>query len=62
LGGGVAVALEQASTFSDSVEFLSTLASVVLLSVAGAMCLIIAGMMVLAKREGRDLAPTEAND
>ena len=62
LGGGVAVALEQASTCSDSVEFLSTLASVVLLSVAGAMCLIIAGMMVLAKREGRDLAPTEAND
>ena len=62
LGGGVAVALEQASTFSDNVEFLSTLASVVLLSVAGAMCLIIATMMIIAKRESRDLAPTEAGD
>ena len=62
LGGGAAVTLEQASTFSDSVEFLSTLASVVLLSVAGAMCLIIAVMMVVAKRENRELAPTEANE
>lgn len=62
LGGSAAVALEQASTFSDSVEFLSTLASVVLLSVAGAMCLIIAVMMVVAKRESRELAPTEADE
>ncbi|MEE8465718.1 MAG: sulfite exporter TauE/SafE family protein, partial [Dehalococcoidia bacterium] len=62
LGGGLAVALEQASTFSDSVEFLSTLASVVLLSVAGAMCLIIAAMMIVAKRESGELSPTEGGD
>jgi hypothetical protein len=61
LGGGVAVALEQVSTFSDSVEFLSTVASVVLLGVAGAMCLVIMGMMIKAKRENhdRDLAPAD---
>ncbi len=62
LGGGVAVALEQVSTFSNSVEFLSTMASAVLLSVAGAMCLIIAAMMIVAKRERQELAPTEADD
>ena len=58
LGGCVAVALEQVSTFSEGVEFLSNVASVVLLSVAGAMCLIIAVMMIRAKREIRELAPT----
>ena len=62
LGGGVAVALEQVSTFSDSLDFLSTLASVVLLSVAGTMCLIIAAMMMRAKREKRELAPAEGDD
>ena len=61
LAGGVAVALEQVSTFSKSVEFLSTLASVVLLGVAGAMCLIIAAMMIIAKRENRQLVPSEAD-
>ena len=59
LGGCAAVALEQASTFSESVEFLSTLASVVLLSVAGAMCLTIGVLMVRAKRRIRELAPTD---
>jgi len=59
LGGCVSVALDQASTFSDNVEFLSTLASVVLLSVAGTMCLIIALMMVKSKRESRELAPVD---
>ena len=59
LGGCVAVALEQVSTFSEGVEFLSNVASVVLLSVAGAMCLIIAVMMIRAKREIRELTPTE---
>ena len=62
LGGCAAVALEQASTFSDSVEFLSTLASVVLLSVAGAMCLIIGVLMIRAKRGSRELAPADADD
>jgi len=43
------------------VEFLSTVASVVLLGVAGAMCLVIMGMMIKAKRENhdRDLAPVD---
>ena len=59
LGGCAAVALEQASTFSESVEFLSTLASVVLLSVAGAMCLTIGVLMVRAKRRIRELIPTD---
>ena len=62
LGGCVAVALEQISTFSDSVEFLSTVASVVLLSVAGATCLTIGGLMIKAKRGSRELAPTEGDD
>ncbi len=59
LGGCIAVALEQVSTFSEGIEFLSNVASVVLLSVAGAMCLIIAVMMIRAKRELRELAPTD---
>ena len=59
LGGGVAVALEQVSTFSDSVEFLSTLASVVLLSVAGVMCLTIGAMMIKAKLGSKELAPVD---
>ena len=62
LGGCAAVALEQISTFSDSVEFLSTVASVVLLSVAGATCLIIGGLMIKAKSGSRELAPTEGGD
>ncbi|HCP23633.1 MAG: sulfite exporter TauE/SafE family protein [SAR202 cluster bacterium] len=59
LGGCAAVALEQASTFSDSVEFLSTLASVVLLTVAGIMCLTIATMMMNAKRKVGELAAAD---
>ena len=59
LGGCLAIALEQVSTFSESVEFLSTLASVVLLSIAGAMCLTITVMMLRAKRESRELAPAD---
>ena len=51
LGGGLAVALEQVSTFAERLGFFSNLASVVLLSIAGAMCLIIMTMMIVAKRE-----------
>ena len=56
MGGCISVALDQVSTYSGSLDFLSTLASVILLSVAGAMCLIIAGMMIRAKRERKELA------
>ena len=59
MGGCISVALDQASTFSDNLGFLSTVASVVLLSVAGTMCLIIAVMMIKAKRESRELAPAD---
>jgi len=59
MGGCVSVALDQASTFSDSVEFLSMIASVLLLSVAGTMCLFIAAMMIRAKRESKELAPAD---
>ena len=59
LGGCAAVALEQISTYSESLEFLSTLASVVLLSVAGAMCLTIGVLMVRAKRRSRELLPAD---
>ena len=50
LGGCVSVALDQISTYSDSLGFLSSLASVVLLSVAGTMCLIITGLMINNRR------------
>ena len=59
MGGCISVALDQVSTYSDSLDFLSTLASVILLSVAGAMCLIIAGMMIRANRERKELAPAD---
>ena len=49
LAGAVAVALEQASHMTSD-GFLSTLASVVLLGVSGAMCVVIAAMMVSARR------------
>ena len=59
MGGCISVALDQVSTYSDSLDFLSTLASVILLSVAGAMCLIVAGMMIRAKRERKELAQAD---
>ncbi len=59
MGGSISVAMDQVSTYSDSLDFLSTLASVVLLSVAGSMCLIIAAMMIRAKREHKELAPAD---
>ena len=59
LGGCVSVALDQISTYSNDIEFLSTLASIVLLSVAGSMCLIIAGMMIMRQREERRSASAD---
>ena len=59
LGGCVSVALDQISTYSNDIEFLSTLASIVLLSVAGSMCLIIAGMMIMRQREERKSASAD---
>jgi len=59
--GSVAVALEQASK-TASVEFLSTLASVVLLGVAGAICLVIVAMLVAAHRRNVSLLRIEERE
>ena len=59
LAGAVAVGLEQASK-SFSSEFLSTLASTVLLGVSGAMCLGIVAMLLGARR--RRPAPDAVED
>ena len=59
LGGCVAVALKQVSE-SSGMEFFATLASIVLLGVAGLMCVIIATMMVV-KARNRETTPTHAS-
>lgn len=59
--GSVAVALEQASK-TASVEFLSTVAYVVLLGVAGAICLVIVCMLVAAHRRNASLLRMEERE
>ena len=56
LTASVAVALRQASD-SSGTEFLGSVASVLLLGVAGAMCILIAAMLVAAKVKSRELSP-----
>ena len=48
LAGGLSLALDQASKAGPSVDFLSTLGAVLLLGVAGAMCLLIAVLVVVS--------------
>lgn len=50
MGSGVAIALRQVGESISGAESLSTAATAVLLGVAGAMCLVIAAMMVAARR------------
>lgn len=50
LSGCVAVALEQLSNTGAGLGFLSSVASFLLLGVGGAICLIIAGLLITAKR------------
>jgi hypothetical protein len=50
LAGSAAVALEQVSTLGRQVEFLSSIASILLLGVSGGMCVIIAVLLVAARR------------
>ena len=57
LSGSLAVGLKQVSESVSGTEFLSTVASAVLLGVAGAICLLIAGLLVRASRH-RPLDPT----
>ena len=59
LGGCVAVALKQVSE-SSGTEFFATLASILLLGVAGLICVIIATMMVI-KARNRETTPTHAS-
>lgn len=59
LAGSVAVGLEQASK-SLSADVLSTLATVVLLGAGGAICLVIAVMLMMAKRRV-DPGPADAS-
>lgn len=51
LSGGVAVALKQVAESSQDLEYLSAVASVVLLGVSAVMCGVIAVLMVGAKRK-----------
>ena len=50
LGSSVAIALRQVSESASGAEFLSAAATAVLLGVAGAVCVVIAAMMVAARR------------
>jgi hypothetical protein len=50
MGSSVAIGLRQIGESAAGAEFLSTAATVVLLGVAGAMCVVIAAMMVAARR------------
>jgi len=58
LSGSVAVALKQASETGVASDFLSLLAATVLLGVAGAMCVLILVMLVVAKPRGLEVEPT----
>ena len=49
LSGSVAIGMKQVSTFSSELEFLSTLASFVLLGVSGIIALIICSLLVKSK-------------
>jgi len=51
LSGCVAVALKQAAESVAGLEFLTTVASFVLLGVSGVMCLVIAALMIVARRK-----------
>ncbi len=52
LSGSVAVALKQASESSPGLDYLGTVASVVLLGVASVVCVVIAVLLIRAKKEG----------
>ena len=56
LSGGAAVALKQASE-TPGPEFLSTVSTVVLLASSGAMCILVAGMFVIARNKRRSMLP-----
>lgn len=58
LSGSISVALEQVSDSGLGPEFLSDLATILLLGVAGTMCVIIAGMLISAKKKGSVQSPT----
>ena len=51
LSGGAAVALKQVSESVSQLHFLDTVASILLLGVSGAICLVIAGLLLRAARK-----------
>jgi hypothetical protein len=50
LSGSVAIGLKQIAESAGHLEFLSSVASVVLLGVSGAMCVLIAVLLLRARR------------
>ena len=59
LSGCVAVGLEQLSNLGVGPAYLSTLATVLLLGVGGAICLVIAGLLITAKLKKPDGSKTQ---
>ena len=59
LAGSVAIALEQASTTSESLEFLSTIGAIVLLGFAGLICAVIAAVTLGSLLRTRNQVPLE---
>lgn len=51
LGSAVAIALRQVSEIASTVEFLPTVASILLLTVSGTVCIVIVVLLVQARRE-----------
>jgi uncharacterized protein len=51
LSGSAAIAIKQVSQMSPNLQFLDPVASVVLLGVSGCICLVIAGLLVMAGRK-----------
>ncbi len=59
LSGSLAVALKQVSESVSGTEFLSTVASIILLGFSGAICLLISTMLIRAGRRRPDLESTD---
>ena len=59
LSGSAAMALKQVAETNDGLAYLSTAASFLLLGVAGAICLVIAGMLIWAKLKKPEVFESE---
>ncbi len=61
LSGCAAVALKQASVSIDNAEFLSTIGSIILFGVAGAICGVIIAMLVATRLRSTEPAPLKSS-